>query len=105
MVGSGWYYLILAFDDYRRGDYRAALADMGKAGELGFALGPATVAMSEAQLGNLKEAHQALDQAIALDPTFANDPRGAFRLHHVPESLIDRFIDGLHKAGLGESGA
>ena len=44
MVGSGWYYIFLAFDDYRRGDYRAALADMGKAGELGFFLGAATVA-------------------------------------------------------------
>ena len=56
--------------------------------------------MSQAQLGNLKEARQALDQAIALDPTFAKDPGGAFRLHHFPEDLIDQFMDGLRKAGL-----
>ena len=105
MVGSGWYYLFLAFDDYRRGDYRAALADMGRAGKLGFFLGAATVAMSQAQLGNLKEAREALDQAIALDPTLARDLRGAFRLHHFPENLIDRFMDGLRKAGLEDPAA
>jgi hypothetical protein len=41
-----------------------------------------------------------LDEAVALDPTFATDPRGAYRLHHVPESLIDQFMAGLRKAGL-----
>jgi tetratricopeptide (TPR) repeat protein len=101
-VGSGWYYrrMILAFDDYRRGDYRTALANMAKAGKLGFFAGPAIVAMAEAQLGNQAEARAALQQAVALDPTFATDPRGAYRLHHVPEHLIERFIDGLRKAGL-----
>ena len=99
-IGSGWYYLILAFDDYRRGDYRTALADMDEAGELGFFGGPATVAMCQAQLGHGQEARQALDRAIALDPTFAQDPRRAYRLHHVPERLIDQFMDGLLKAGL-----
>ncbi len=99
-VGSGWYYMILAFDDYRRGDYRTALADMDEAGELDFFGGPATVAMSQAQLGHGAEARQALERAIALDPTFAKDPRAAYRLHHVPERLIDQFMDGLRKAGL-----
>jgi tetratricopeptide (TPR) repeat protein len=105
MIGSGWYYMILAFDDYRRRDYRAALADMGMAGDLGFFAGPMIVAMSQAQLGNQKDAREALNRAIALDPTFAKDPRGAFRLHHVPESLIDQFMDGLRKAGLKDPGA
>jgi hypothetical protein len=89
MVGFGSYYLILAFD-YRRGDYRAALADMANAGELGFFAGPALVAMCQAELGNQQTARQTLDRAIALDPTFTKHPRGAVRLHHLPESLIDR---------------
>jgi len=58
--------------------------------------------MCQAELGNDKEAHQALERAIAVDPTFARDPRAAYRLHHVPESLIDQFVVGLRKAGLGE---
>jgi TolB-like protein/cytochrome c-type biogenesis protein CcmH/NrfG len=93
MVGFGWYYMILAFDDYRRGDYRAALADMDEAGELGFFAGPMVVAMCQAELGN------------AQDPTFAKDPRGAFRLHHLPEGLIDQFMAGLRKVGLDDPGA
>jgi TolB-like protein/Tfp pilus assembly protein PilF len=100
LIGLGWYYLILAFDDYRHGDCRAALARMADAGELGFFAGPALVAMCQAQLGHEEEARQALDRAITLDPTFAKDPRGAYRLHQVPESLIDQFMDGLRRAGL-----
>jgi len=103
-VGSGWYYMILAFDDYRRSDYRTALADMAKAGKLGFFAGPAIVAMAQAQLGKQAEARAALQEAVALDPTFATDPRGAYRLHHMPEDLIERFIDGLRKAGLEDRG-
>jgi murein DD-endopeptidase MepM/ murein hydrolase activator NlpD len=93
----------IAFDDYRRGDYPAALAQMRKAGDLGFFAGPMIVAISHAQLGHGKEAHQELERAIALDPTFAKDPRAALRLHHVPESLIEQFMVGLRKAGLRDS--
>jgi hypothetical protein len=56
--------------------------------------------MCQAELGNHQAASRALEEALALDPTFAKDPRGAYRLHHIPESLIDQFMDGLHKAGL-----
>jgi hypothetical protein len=58
------------------------------------------VTMCQTQLGNQEEARQALDRALALAPTFAKDPRGAYRVHRVPESLIDQFMDGLRKAGL-----
>jgi hypothetical protein len=39
---------------------------------------------------------------VARDPSFAKDPRGAFRLHRVPESVIEKFMAGVRKAGLGE---
>jgi hypothetical protein len=61
---------------------------------------PALVAMCQAELGNREAASGAREEALALDPTFAKDPHGAYRLHRVPESLIDQFMDGLHKAGL-----
>jgi hypothetical protein len=61
--------------------------------------------MCQAQLGNREKARQELKEALALDPTFAKDPRGAFRLHRVPEHLIDRFMDGLRKAGLEDPAA
>jgi hypothetical protein len=61
---------------------------------------PALVAMCQAELGNREAASGAREEALALDPTFAKDPHGAYRLHRVPESLIEQFMDGLHKAGL-----
>jgi hypothetical protein len=61
--------------------------------------------MCQAELGNQEEARKALDRALALDPTFAKDPRGAFRLHRVPEDLIDRFVTSPRKAGLEDSAA
>jgi len=102
---QGWYYLWLAIDDYRRGDYRSGLADLSRLGGTFFFVGPALVAMCQAQLGNQEEARAALQEALALDPTFAEDPRGAFRLHRAPEDLIDKFMDGLRRAGLDDPAA
>lgn len=99
-AGGGWYHLFLAMDNYRRGDYQSGLAELKRLGGTFFFVGPALIAMCEAQLGHQAEAHAALQEAIALDPTFAQDPRGAFRLHRAPEDLIDQFIDGLRRAGL-----
>jgi TolB-like protein/Tfp pilus assembly protein PilF len=101
---DGWYYILLAIDDYRHGDCRQALADVARVGGTFFFVSPALVAMCQAQLGNQKEAREALKEALALDPTFAQDPRGAFRLHRVPEDMIDRFMTGLAKAGLEDPG-
>jgi tetratricopeptide (TPR) repeat protein len=105
VAGQGWYYLFLAFDDYRRGAYRSGLANLRRLGGPFFFMQPAIEAMCQSQLRNREAARAALDRAIALDPTFAKDPRGAFRLHHFPEDLIDRFMDGLRKAGLEDPGA
>jgi tetratricopeptide (TPR) repeat protein len=102
---DGWYCILLAIDDYRRGDYREALADVARVGGTFFFVSPALVAMCQAQLGNHEAARRALDDALAIDPTFAEDPRGAFRLHRVPEELIDQFMAGLAKAGLEDPSA
>jgi tetratricopeptide (TPR) repeat protein len=105
MAERGWYYFFVAIDDYRRGDYRSALVNLRRLGGSFFFLQPAIEAMCVAQLGDKGKARKALDRALAADPTVAKDPRGAFRLHHFPEDLIDRFMDGLRKAGLEDPGA
>ena len=99
----GWYFLLLAFDDYSRGDCEATLADVARIGATFFFISPALVAMCQAELGNPEPARRALEEALALDPTFAANPRDAYRLHQVPESLIDHFMTGLRKAGLDDS--
>ena len=76
MAEWGWYYLWLGIDDYRGGDYRSALANLNRLGGPFFFIQPALVAMCQAELGAAKEARQALERAMAVDPTFAKDPRG-----------------------------
>jgi hypothetical protein len=68
MAERGWYYLWLATDDYRRGDYRSGLADLERLGGPFLFIRPALVAMCQAQLGNQEEARTALQEALALDP-------------------------------------
>jgi adenylate cyclase len=102
---DGWYYILLAIDDYRRGDCRQALADVVRVGAPFFFLGPALVAMCQAELGNQEAAARALQETLAANPTFAKDPRGIFRMFGLPEDLIDRFMIDLRKAGPDASSA
>ena len=81
----------------------ATLAPLAKASAPLIAVGTST-SMTSPRLGSLvtvrvAKAREALAKAVALDPTFAKDPRSAFRLHHIPESLIDQFVASLGKAG------
>ena len=105
MAQRGWYYLHLAIDRYRHGDYQSGLADLNRLGDGFFFLSPALQAMFQAQLGHRAAARAALKEALLRNPTLAKDPRGAFRLHRTPEDLIDQFMDGLQKAGLESAAA
>src|SRR5918994_4927681 len=60
MAERGWYYLWLAIDDYRRGDYRSTRANLDRLGGPFFFVQPALVAMCQAELGNRAAALQAL---------------------------------------------
>jgi tetratricopeptide (TPR) repeat protein len=95
-----WYRIVLAFDPYRRGDYRAALAELGDVAITKWIIAPLTLAAIQGQLGNREEAASALAQAKALDPEALQDPRATLRMHNLPEDLIERLVDGLVKAGL-----
>jgi TolB-like protein len=95
-----WYHLHIALYHYHRGDYRRALAETdGLAG----ADGLWTLVLRAATYGerrNQDEARRALHRAKALQPGFLQDPRAAMSIHHFPEDLTDKLIDGLRKAGL-----
>jgi hypothetical protein len=64
---------------------------------------PATVTVCQAHLGNLEKVRHALDRAIALDPTFTKEPRGAFACTAPPKIWSTGSWSGLRKAELGES--
>ena len=99
-ISAPWYYqMLIALDDYRRGDYRAALAEAEPIIGAGTVQLPVLLAAIQGQLGNKNEARRALDRAMALNPLFLADPRAAMRRHNTPEDVIDKIIDGLIKAG------
>ncbi len=95
-----WYRLIMTFDHYRRGDYEAALDELGDVATTKWVFAPLTLAAIHGQLGNQDEAAAALDRTMDLNPGFLENPRAAFELHNVPPALIDQLMEGLRKAGL-----
>jgi TolB-like protein len=95
-----WYRLIMTFDHYRRGDYKAALDELGDVATTKWVFMPVTLAAIYGQLGNQDEAAAALDRTTTLSPGFLENPRAEFELHNVPPALIDQLMEGLRKAGL-----
>jgi TolB-like protein len=98
-----WYHLIIAFDRYRYGDYKAAAAEVTPLSKSSWVWGSMVLAAAEGQLGNQEEARRALERATALSPDVLREPRAAMSVHNIPPSLIDQLMDGLTKAGLRTS--
>jgi hypothetical protein len=63
----------------------------------------ATLTVCQTHLGDLEKVRHALDRAIVLDPTFAQDRRGAFAGTAPPKIWSTGSWSELRKAGLGES--
>ena len=99
-----WYYFSFAIHDYLFGDYAGALvaAEQAKRDELG--VGWSLVAIIQAALGNPDEATKALAEMAARSPLLVRDPAAYFRFHRFDEAIIDRLVDGLHKAGWSGAG-
>jgi adenylate cyclase len=100
-IEAPWgYHLFIALDHYLRGDYQAALAEMEPFAGTGIVTVPFVLAAIHGQLGNKAEAQRAFNRAMALSPTYIKDPRTALHRGNVPDDVIDKLHDGLHKAGL-----
>jgi TolB-like protein len=95
-----WYHMFIALDHYRRGDYRAALAEASPFAGVGDVWAPLLLAAIHGQLGNRDAAQRALDRAIVVDPSAVQDPLAWLRRHNEPEDVIAKMVDGLIKAGL-----
>ena len=60
----------------------------------------AGLAAAYGQLGELDKARAIIAQVLAIQPTFADDPRAAFVARRMPGKLVDALMDGLRKAGM-----
>ena len=60
--------------------------------------------MTLGQLGRLDEAESAVDEALRLKPSLAEDLRSDLRRRSIPEEMIKQMVDGLKKAGMDVPG-
>jgi TolB-like protein len=101
-IKAPWgYHIAIAIDDYRRGNYHAALADAEQFAGAEIITVALVLAAIHGQLGNKDEARRALARAEALDADAMKDPVAWLRrAYNLPEDVIDQLMDGLAKASL-----
>jgi TolB-like protein/Tfp pilus assembly protein PilF len=100
VVAPTWYHVAAGYGAYLRGDYATALADGAQAKGALAGQDIALLAMTYGQLGDLKAAKATLEHVKAEAPWLEKDPAVVYRMFHIQPVFIERFLDGLHKAGL-----
>ena len=99
-VYPGWYLYAFFVDCYRQGDYSGAYQHAKKFNFPAIFWSHALMAMACAQLGRHEEAQQALAELLKQYPNFESTALDHMRKRHFPNELVDKFIEGLSKAGL-----
>ncbi|MGZ9083915.1 MAG: tetratricopeptide repeat protein [Rhodoplanes sp.] len=89
-----WYHTSFAMHAYLEGKYAEALAYAAKSRPSDSGIGLSLYATTQAAMGDEGEARKALDELAARVPYFLRDPAGAYRVHHIDESIIERLVDG-----------
>ncbi len=96
-----WYGSVLAIDEYRRENYRAAVDEAVKANAFEIFWTNWLLAAAYGQLGEKESARKALDDLLIQKPDFARSGRELMEKWYQPE-LVEHFVDGLRKAGFEE---
>ncbi len=95
----GWYFHLIAVDDYLKGDYPAMLADAERSAVDGSAISQSFIAVAQGALGNEAGARAALDRLAVISPEFMRDPAAAYRVHQPAEEIVQALVAGLRRAG------
>jgi adenylate cyclase len=95
-----WFHLAPYTDYYHRGEYEKAFAEALKFNFPGLYLDPMMRAAALGQLGRHNEAQTAVDQLLELEPDFKTRGRQLISRYLKVDTLIEKIIAGLHKAGL-----
>lgn len=99
----GWYYHLIAIDQYLRGDYDEMLASAQRSTVDGSGISWSFVAIAEGALGQKDEARAALVKMAKKSPLLARDPATAYRRHQAIDRIVDALVSGLRKAGLNDT--
>ena len=86
-------------DLYLQGKYPEMLNLAQRSAAEGSALSWSFVAIANAELGNAREAKQALARMAEIDPELGRDPAGVYRGHQATDAIVSALMEGLHKAG------
>jgi len=95
----GWYWFAAFFNAYHKGDYQGALDTARKLNMPGYFIATATLVASYGQLGERDAARKTLRELLVQRPDIATVAYDEFGKWYDSE-LVERFIDGLRKAGL-----
>jgi adenylate cyclase len=95
-----WIPIPLSINQYRLGNYEAALTEAIKANLPEYWRSWFVRTLALAQLGRIEEAEAALKKMLELYPEFADDPRGECSKWNWSPQLINHMLDGFSKAGL-----
>lgn len=96
-----WLFFPLLLDDYRKGDYEAALEDLEQIEMPDFFWTHVMRVQINGQLGRTSKAAEALARLRELYPGFSLDAaRQEYKLWHISDELIEQAIEGLRKAGV-----
>ncbi|WP_087000659.1 hypothetical protein [Rhizobium sullae] len=98
----GWYYHLIAIDQYQNGQYEEMLATAQRATIDGSGISWSFVAIAEGALGEENAARKALAKMAEISPQLARDPAAGYRRHQAIDSIVDALVSGLRKAGWRE---
>ena len=96
---QSWYNYAFCLDHYRKGEYRESLTCHLEMNMPENHMVHTTLAATYSHLGEIQNAKAAIEHILAIHPTFAADPRAAFKARRFPAELIESTMEGLRKAG------
>lgn len=96
----GWFHHAFFLDYYHRGEYALALTEAQRFNMPDFFWDALDRSIALSALGRTREARQALDEVLRLQPDFARHPRRYLRVFVPMDDLLEQMLADLSKAGL-----
>lgn len=95
----GWYYHLIAVDQYLRGEYENMLQSAVSATVDGSGMSWSFVAIAQGALNNEVGAKRALQTMADLSPRMARDPAEVYRQAQATATIVNALMVGLARAG------